>query len=269
MAITTVKSLYEAFLVNIRKEQSPHLHLRDFNYHINDVISDVIRDIALGFEGNQKSLDYLKAIKKVVEVPVAPNSFVDPADTSPTPVTLQLNPSSLYPGGTPGALVSPLPFDYRHFTGAIVCFEAVVDIIDDCYPAGEEFYFPTRRYSADDRSATIADLFSAPRYYQPGHAIIDKSIHIITGNHPGIDIKNVQFEYLKTPAKVTLTQQDAFNQTEDNSQVLEFDQHMNYEILMRLVQRIMERNGDPRTQSYTQVSREQPPADAIQGVKQQ
>lgn len=269
MAIRTVKQLYEAFLVNIRKEQSPTLHLRDFNYHINDVISDVIRDIALGFEANQKSLDYLKGIKKLVTIPASPGTFVDPNDTAATPTTLQLNPGGLFPGGTPGSLSTPLPFDYRHFTGAVICYEATADIIDACYPANTEFQFPTKRLSADQISAIIGDLFLTPRYDNPYHTIIDNSIYFVTGDHPNVDIKEVQFQYLKTPQEVTLTQADAFNQTQDNSQVLEFDEHMNYEILMRLVQRIMERNGDPRTQSYTQVSREQPPADAVAGVKQQ
>lgn len=257
----TLKELFEGVLISTNKTQSPTLLLRDFNYILNDVVSDVVRDLYVAFEANQITLDYLKGLKR--ELTITNTGVLDPVDTTKT---LQLVQGGLLPNGQPGSTVTDLPSDYRHFTGAILCYEVTTPVFDDCYKVGDLIFHGTKRHDADLRAASIADLFLKPTYFEPKHSIIGGKVFFITGDHPGIIIKSVQLEYLKTPAKLTLTQADAFNQTEDTSSKLEFDDITNKEIKRRLVQRIMERNGDPRTGSYTQVTDMQPPKDATIGV---
>lgn len=256
----TVKELFEGTLIFTNKEQSPHTHLREFNFYANEVISDVVRDIARAFEANQKSLDYLKAIKRTISITPTPKD--DPTDTSDTPQVLEI-----VNGVYKNSQKFNLPKNYRHLTGVTICYEVTgTEIFDDCYEQGNVFEYGTKPLDSSQRANITADIFQRDRYFQPYHMILDQECYIITGDHPGIDVQRVQFDYLKTPDRVTLTYNQAFVDTEDTSVVMEFDEITCREIRDRLVQMILEKNGDPRTGSYTQISQSQPPADAMDGI---
>lgn len=63
----------------------------------------------------------------------------------------------------------------------------------------------------------------------------------------------VQVDYIKSPQFIRLTQ-NQIDKTEDTSQVMEFPDYINQQIINELVFLIMERNGDPRLSTTLQIN---------------
>jgi len=254
----TTKELYEGVLTEVAKEQSPHIQLYEFNHYANEAVSDFVDDIYIAFEASQKSLDYLKAIKRTINITTA--GVPDPENAT---LTIQLN-----PGDYPDSNRFDLPSNYRHLTNLIVNYNVSQPIFNTCYEVGDRFQYGSKRLDSDRYSSIIADPWNRPRYFRIYHSILDQECYVFSGVHPGLDIESVQMDYLKTPKRINITLQQAFQDTIDNSEVLEFDDIASRKILDKIVQKILERNQDPRTSSHSQINQLQPPADVIQNVRQ-
>ena len=63
----------------------------------------------------------------------------------------------------------------------------------------------------------------------------------------------VQVDYVKVPQHIRLTQEQ-LDLTEDTSQIMEFPDYVNQEIINELVHLVMERTSDPRTSTNIQIS---------------
>lgn len=61
-------------------------------------------------------------------------------------------------------------------------------------------------------------------------------------------LKEVQIDYVKVPQYIRLTQEQ-IDLTEDTSQIMEFPDYVNQEIINELVHLVMERTADPRLQT--------------------
>lgn len=66
-------------------------------------------------------------------------------------------------------------------------------------------------------------------------------------------LAEVQVDYVKVPQHIRLTQEQ-IDLTEDTSQIMEFPDYVNQEIINELVHLVMERNNDPRTGTHVQIS---------------
>lgn len=259
----TVKEIYEGVLIEVRKENFPHIHLRDFNHYLNEAVSEIIDDIYIAFEKNQKSLDYLKAIKQSVIID-ATGAVVDPGDPNKSLTLVQAS-------EFPGSVKFNLPSNYRHLTGLVVKYKVNSAIPDDCYETGNQFQYGTKRLDDDTFSSIIADPFQRPRYFEPKHAIRGSQCYVLVGvNNPlqtttPLQILDVSLSYLKTPQRYTLTISQANSDIADGSATMEFDDITNRLILDRIVQKILERNMDQRTQSHTQINRIQTRQDVLGG----
>lgn len=63
-------------------------------------------------------------------------------------------------------------------------------------------------------------------------------------------LKEVQIDYVKVPQHIRLTQEQ-IDLTEDTSQIMEFPDYVNQEIINELVHLVMERTSDPRIGTHT------------------
>ena len=63
----------------------------------------------------------------------------------------------------------------------------------------------------------------------------------------------VQIDYVKCPQFIRLTQEQ-IDLTEDTSQIMEFPDYVNQEIINELVHLVMERTNDPRLGNNIQIS---------------
>lgn len=244
----TAKDLFENMLIHVMKEESPHFHLREFNVYANRAVNDFVRDAYMAFETNQNVLDAVKPLK---------STFVT---------------SALTPSLKDGTQEFQLPEDYRHLTNLIVFCEVVSPIRDECYEIGDIIPFPSKRLDSDLEAGIKDHYFYRPRYFRPYHEIFSNNpaiCRIHTGLHPGVVINNIKMDYLKSPNKITLTHTQAFVDTVDTSQTLEFSDDTCERILTKLVMYVQERNGDPRTSTTNQVSSPQPVPDMMQRTTQQ
>lgn len=239
----TIKELFEGSLIESRKELSPMVLLREFNHYANQAIESVVNDYYIAFETNQKVLDYLKALKTNLQI----------AATSITPTAAYRD-----------ALRFDLPTNYRHLTGLLICYEVVGAVTESCLAVGEIFEHGSKRIDSDRYVSIIQDPYQKPRYFNPYHILQGTEAILLTGNHPGINVKSVTLDYLKRPATVALTQNQAFTDTVDVSENLEFDEITNQKILDKLIQFLMERSSDPRLATFPASSNLQPQVDVLQ-----
>lgn len=258
----TVRDIYEGVLIEVRKENFPHIQLRDFNHYLNEAVSEIIDDVYIAFEMNQKSLDYLKAIKKTIKIDTTEKTIPDCEDG------IQLvSGEGLYKGSVKFCL----PCDYRHLTGVVVKYDIVGSIPDDCYENGDIIEHGSKRIDDDTFASIVNDPFQRPRYFEPKHAIIGNELFVSVGQQLplttslGTKVNSVLFSYLKTPKRYTLTYNQSFQDSVDTSQKLEFDEITNKLILDRVTQKVLERNMDQRTQSHTQINKIQTRQDVLTG----
>lgn len=246
----TAKQLFEGFLMELKKEESPHFHLREFNYYVNEVINEFCNNIYLTFERNQGSLDYLRNIKKYIEL----NSF------NPTQIS---------------SWKTPLPTDYRHLANCIVYLKVVKPIQDKCYPPSDVLIdFEVKRLPSDQRQSIIKDYFQRPRYFRPYWHIVDNNIEIFLDTNVGlpgsgapIELHKITMDYLKAPEEITLTYDQAYDDFVDSSQVLEFDEIAAKEIRKLLIQRVMERDMNQRLQSHIPITQTKPDQSLVQETR--
>ncbi len=241
--MATVKQLYEDMLRYVRREQVPHLHLRDFSTFANAAVDLIIKDMYLAFEKNQPVLDYLRPIKKTVLV------------------------NTLLPGELPNSIVFDLPDDYRHFLLGEVNYLVSQPIAEACYLPGERFSYGTKRLDSDTDGSILSDPYLRPRYFNPYHSIFGNRCFIRIGVQPGLQVESVRFDYLKAPKRIVLTQTQYESDTEDTSDALEWDAPMTQIILNRLIQIVMERDSNPRIASFVPVQGLQPRAETMPGTQ--
>lgn len=256
----TVKELYEAVLTEVKKEQAPHLQLYEFNHYVNEAASEFIDDVYIAFEANQKSLDYLKAIKRTLNIPNDGTGIPDPVDN-----TLNI---VLQPGEYPDSDKFDLPRNYRHLTNLVLVYRVTDEILQTCYEIDDIFQYGAKRLDSDRYAAIIADPWQRPKFYNPYYSILDQECYVFSGIHQGLEIESVRMDYLKTPKRINITLQQAFQDTVDTTEELEFDDIASRKILDKTVMKILERNSDPRTSSHAQINQLQPQADVVQNVRQ-
>lgn len=233
--IKTVKDLYEYTLTSVNKEGIPHIHLTEFNRFANEAVVELERELYMLFETSQNALDHLRPLR-----------------TTATYSTLT---ASL---DYQNAVQFDLPADYRRLTGMRVAFKVTGPVYDRCYSVGDIFDYPVKRLDDDTHASIVADPFQRPAYHNPYYKMLGDVVHVLTGAHTNIDVFRIYFDYLKEPAEVNITFQQAFQDTIDNSANMEFNTDMNDKIKDRIVQKILEKNRDQRLQSN--VSVEQPRA---------
>lgn len=114
-----------------------------------------------------------------------------------------------------------------------------------------------------DRTFTLKGVNASPG---STHSIVEKPIASRVGNPSTVrceirygwddslfQLKEVAIDYVKVPQFIRLTQEQ-IDLTEDTSQIMEFPDYVNQEIINELVHLVMERTADPRLQTNLQIS---------------
>ena len=100
----------------------------------------------------------------------------------------------------------------------------------------------------------------------PNESLVEKNSAVRVGNVSNVrceirygwddsvfKLVEVQVDYVKVPQHIRLTQEQ-IDLTEDTSQLMEFPDYVNQEIINELVHLVMERTSDPRLSTNIQMS---------------
>lgn len=112
-------------------------------------------------------------------------------------------------------------------------------------------------------SKTVGDTTST---VQTNASLVEKPIALRAGNPSQVrmeirygrddslfQLKEVQVDYIKSPQYIRLTQEQ-IDLTEDTSQMMEFPDYVNQEIINELVHLVMEHSNDPRLSNNIQIT---------------
>lgn len=126
----TSRQVYEAILIELRKENAPNILLEDFNYLINKAINQFVNKRYNIYDINQQTTDDLRVLKSNAMLNVTKVSSYEGL--------------SLANGAT---YEVQLPSDYRHLLNCICIYEVLKTY--KCYNAGDTWRAPATRLTAD------------------------------------------------------------------------------------------------------------------------
>ena len=236
----TVRDLYDAALIEINKLEAPSMLLEDYNYFINKAIQQYINKVYNRYEINQQATDDLLALRSSV---------------SPEISALEKD------------YVAMLPNNYWHILNCVIEFEKNGNNTG-CKSSTDPILMPARKLTADQYPAIINNAYFKPSYRSPyytvseeinGGNIIDMIIdpchtendknirykmNIKCGNDKKYTPKYAYVEYLRTPTKVMLNEEDLYGV--DETDEMEFSDYVCYEIINEFVKLLLENTADPR-----------------------
>lgn len=245
----TAREVFEFTLIELNKVEAPSLLLEDYNYFINKAIYQYINKAYNMYDLNQQKTDDLRVLKVT--------QLIQIQDTSE---------SSLW--GDKVYTVE-LPTNYFHMLNCIVNYNVKKQF--KCHDVSDTIQFGARRLTADMYGQIINNYYMRPMYKRPYYFINNASapqplnledfgnstkitMEIRYGKTNDIfEAKSVLVDYLKTPSRVRLTQ-DQIDLDEDTSQIMEFPDYVCQEIINELVKLLMENAMDPRLQSNIPVN---------------
>ena len=212
-------SAHRNLLRELDKFEAPIFTVKDFNYFFPSSIREYITENYVEFDVVQKDLDDLRAILAIGR----PLSFANG--------------------------IAPLPDEYQH----VLSLEVTLKVIKS-----------SRDYEADDtvtvypkRLKTARKGFVQENAYQQesieySHYQIDKdSLYIFAGNNS--TILSGKMDYLEVPAVVYLNPDTTVNYNDPaNNTILQFPDHVNYEIIKKCRQIFLENIESQRYMSTLQ-----------------
>jgi hypothetical protein len=120
--------------------------------------------------------------------------------------------------------------------------------------------------STDGESGDNSNFKRTFKLGETEESLVEKNIAVRVGNTSNVrceirygwddtlfQLKEVQIDYVKVPQHIRLTQEQ-IDLTEDTSQLMEFPDYVNQEIINELVHLVMERTSDPRLSTNMQIS---------------
>lgn len=253
----TERDLYDAALIEINKLEAPSMLLEDYNYYINKAIQQYINKVYNRYEINQQATDDLGALKV---------SGLLKIDNNPTPI---------FPGENKDYYCE-LPDDYWHMLSCIITFNkpsklsvcgggdsttlstAAKKMTSDVAPSiiNNAYFKPSYKnpYYSINTSITgediIDDIFygdcdcNGDKCPRPDSASVGKIMNIFCGDDSKCTPATVYINYLKTPKRVYITDDDLDGP--DNTKTLEFPDYVCYEIINEFVKLLLENTADPR-----------------------
>jgi hypothetical protein len=106
-----------------------------------------------------------------------------------------------------------------------------------------------RFFQLGDTDETVVSLVEKPTALRAGNTS-NVRCEIRYGKDDSLfQLAEVQIDYVKVPQHIRLTQEQ-LDLTEDTSQIMEFPDYVNQEIINELVHLVMERASDPRTGTH-------------------
>ena len=237
----TVRDLYDAALIEINKLEAPSMLLEDYNYFINKAIQQYINKVYNRYEINQQATDDLISLR-----------------TSTTP---KIEQNAL------GEWYALLPDDYWHILNCVVVFDKQGES-NNCKSTPNKAMYVARKLTADVEPAIINNAYFKPSYRVPYYKVLAEldsgsildmivnpcdtepdgnihyRLHIECGDTSKYIPANAKVEYLKTPKKVSISEEDLYGI--DNTDKMEFSDYVCYEIINEFTKLLLENTADPR-----------------------
>lgn len=222
----TLREVFESVLIELNKIQAPTLKLQEFNYLYKKAVTQYINKVYNIYDISQQTTDDLSSLI--------------------TPITL-----------TPKNNEILFPENYLHLLNCICIFEVISD--KGCYKKGDTVTFPATKMTSDTEGQIMIDFYNKPSIKKPYYYIIggregnQLKCKILFGNSNNFTLKEVKINYIKNPEPKILTQEH-IDLIDDTSQILEFPDYVNQEIINELVHLAMERSYDPRLATNVQIT---------------
>lgn len=148
--MTTAKQVWEAIIIECRKQKTQPMTLEAFNYLFNKTIYMWYDKVYRAYDLNQKMSDNLRVLLSTANLEMAKSEFYD----------------SDYFNGCSGAIYETnLPLDYMHLINCTCIFE--VKKTWKCYQAGDFVKRSARRMTGDIESQVEEDFYLQPSIRTP------------------------------------------------------------------------------------------------------
>ena len=240
----TARELYEALLIELNKVEAPSLLLEDYNYFLNKAVHEYINRRYVLYDTSQQTTDDLQVLTDTIEI-----NGVDITND-----------------------IIQLPANYYHLLNCMVSFKVITPF--KIYQKDSIIRQGARRLTAEKVAVIENNAFLKPEYRRPYYYIrnsfipadpnatpatdeidiIAPKLEIRAGNYKSsLELEKVTIDYLKTPQKIILTEEQRDDLT-DTSQVLEFPDYVVNEIVKNLVVLVLENSSDERTEGYPKVN---------------
>ena len=266
----TERDLYDAALIEINKLEAPSMLLEDYNYFINKAIQQYINKAYNRYEINQQATDDLMALKRTESLVV--NEFSETGIPNETNYYF-----SVLPDDYLHLLNCVVKFDSKKdsdgkcassydssnaFVARKLTSDIYPSIINNAYfkPSYKTPYYtithlsenavlvekilnPCNDVIINDGSVVNKILFPCEEENWNGGYVIN----IRCGNNPKHKPSMIYIDYIKTPEKIELTEEQLDG--EDKTKRMEFPDYVCYEIINEFVKLLLENASDPRLQT--------------------
>lgn len=270
----TALELYRNVLTEINKQGAPSLLLEQFIYVANKAVQQYTNLGYNKYDKNQQASDDMRVLKTSDVLTIKVDEPITPAESARYYVIL--------------------PDDYMHMLSCVVEFEGNAGLgIGRCNKDdnGGKYYSPARRMTSDMYPTLLTNEYFKPSqknpYYflnnvndtdseeLPSNSTMDRLLQSLRGS----DLRPVEgrksnaskvlleircgnsaiptrvfVDYLKSPMRIVLTDAEINMVGGDTSQVLEFPDHVCYEIINDIVKLVLENASDPRLQTNIPVN---------------
>jgi len=219
--MTTTLDAYRAFLREIDKHESPSCNVGTFVYHFNSSIEEYITINYATMDVNQKTLDDMRAI-------------------------LVLGGDLTFTNGE-----ADLPEEYRHMLG----LEAVLkfSVAAKGHAIDSELTVHPKRLRTNRNGYVSANAYHEPSYKHPFFQIAKSKIRVLSGT--GVSVTTGKIDYLEIPQTMYLNPNQGVDYNDPaNNTVLQFPEHVNFEIIKHCRKIFLENIESPRYQSSLQES---------------
>lgn len=286
----TARQVYEAVLIELSKVQAPPLKLFEFNYLFNKAINQFINKVYNFYDVNQQTTDDLRVLKSTAYL--TPKSLEgDKAIKYVTTTHEVILPEDYLHLLNCICVFNVAQQKDCYDTGDVILVPATkltadswATVVNNLYtrptPMNPYYYIHNVNNSIDlPTNTTVDNLIVNPKAdgsptttSEEGLTVptytetIEKNagtrdsnvsnvrLEIRYGKDTSVfNLQEVQVDYIKSPQFIRLTQKQ-IDKTEDTSQVMEFPDYINQQIINELVFLVMERNGDPRLSTTLQIN---------------
>ena len=253
----TVRQVYESVLIELKKLRAPSLKLFEFNYYLLKAINQYVNKVYNVYDINQQTSDDLRVLTVPAELKPLNN-------------------------------VVTFPNDYLHLLSCICVFENPKACLNK-----PDIEVKATRLTADSMGMVMENYYNRPSIKKPYYYIHNESQEItedsetniqqnnnslslfdlsainktpgkrygnasvvrceINFGDKGEQLKSVKIEYVRSPKHVELTQ-NQLTSTEDHSQIMEFPDYVNQEIINELVNLVLEQQSNPRLTTNIQMT---------------
>lgn len=150
--------------------------------------------------------------------------------------------------------------------------------------------YPAKRLTYDMLANIENNSYLKPMYRQPYYQLHDHYLNLGTekvdqvttqyqntphievhaGKVPkGFSLQMIEVDYLKLPEIILLTEDEVYQEVDDKSQLLEWPDYLNSDIIKQIVSYFIENEFNPRLQSFTSLQADTPAVPLEAGEQQQ